>query len=444
MTSYFTPQSVTRHTLIRADQFNDLQQRIADGFDMLPDLGAFTAGNLQSAQVAGGSTADNLNLTPLAGALAAYSTNQFFGFTALLDNTGSMSVNISGLGAVALKRFNGDDMVATDIKAGQFCIIGYNGAHFRMASIHGAVEANAATSAMEARASANTAQGYAVVAGINANSAINAATSITGTLTFSGGKVGIGMVPANILDITQNQNGKSVMSMLNNNGGSGAVLGAEFSNGTHFGYLYMHGVGATTAGADRADGFRLGTNGVGGLSFDIPSDAFYWWVNGVKTATHGSNAVSYPGLSLNFDTGGGSDITLTGFGHEMHLNPFSLTTVERGSGADIQVIANSVGVVLPKGGNAWSAISDEREKTDLVPISDAVTKVSTLRSVTGRLIADEDGVSRSFLIAQDVLAVLPEAVKERDGRLLLSYTDVIPLLVAAIKEVTVRLNNGGL
>jgi hypothetical protein len=40
-----------------------------------------------------------------------------------------------------------------------------------------------------------------------------------------------------------------------------------------------------------------------------------------------------------------------------------------------------------------------------------------------------------MLIAQDVQAVLPEAVVEnKDGELLLQYTDTIPLLVAAIKE----------
>jgi hypothetical protein len=94
-----------------------------------------------------------------------------------------------------------------------------------------------------------------------------------------------------------------------------------------------------------------------------------------------------------------------------------------------------VGVQLTDGGNSWSSYSDERQKTDLKLIEDAASKVGTLRAVTGRYTFDEETESRSFLIAQDVQKVLPEAVKQgADGSLLLAYQDVIPLLVAAIKE----------
>ena len=95
------------------------------------------------------------------------------------------------------------------------------------------------------------------------------------------------------------------------------------------------------------------------------------------------------------------------------------------------------GVYVADGGTSWNAFSDERLKTDLVPITDAVSKVSTLRAVTGRLKTDEEGISRVFLIAQDVQAVLPEAVhvgEDENKTLGLAYTEVIPLLVAAIKE----------
>jgi hypothetical protein len=104
---------------------------------------------------------------------------------------------------------------------------------------------------------------------------------------------------------------------------------------------------------------------------------------------------------------------------------------------------NSVGVYMATGGTAWLANSDERLKTDLKPIENAAEKVSTLRAVTGRYTKDEQGVSRAFLIAQDVQAVLPEAVNIQDDELStlgVAYTDVIPLLVAAIKELTARLD----
>ena len=98
--------------------------------------------------------------------------------------------------------------------------------------------------------------------------------------------------------------------------------------------------------------------------------------------------------------------------------------------------ANSNGVYLAGGGVAWIANSDERLKENLLPITDAINKVSTLRAVTGNYIADADKKSRSFLIAQDVQSVLPEAVDSSDPqRLGVAYSDVIPLLVAAIKEL---------
>jgi hypothetical protein len=100
--------------------------------------------------------------------------------------------------------------------------------------------------------------------------------------------------------------------------------------------------------------------------------------------------------------------------------------------------ASSVGVYLGNGGTSWSSSSDERLKTDLIPIENGLDKVISLRSVTGRFKTDEVGTSRSFLIAQDVQAVLPEAVSVQDdelGTLGVAYTEVIPLLVASIKEL---------
>jgi hypothetical protein len=104
---------------------------------------------------------------------------------------------------------------------------------------------------------------------------------------------------------------------------------------------------------------------------------------------------------------------------------------------------NSVGVTVANGGTSWSAVSDERLKTDLKPIENGLEKVALIRAVTGRYKSDEEGKSRSFLIAQDIQAVLPEAVsiskfptnEDETEYLAVSYTETIPLLVAAIKEL---------
>ena len=103
----------------------------------------------------------------------------------------------------------------------------------------------------------------------------------------------------------------------------------------------------------------------------------------------------------------------------------------------------SYGTYQANTANSWSSVSDETLKTDLKPILDALNKVASLRTVTGRYTYDTEDKSRSFLIAQDVQKVLPEAVSIADvdaGTLGLSYTDVIPLLVAAIKELKAEID----
>jgi len=105
---------------------------------------------------------------------------------------------------------------------------------------------------------------------------------------------------------------------------------------------------------------------------------------------------------------------------------------------------SSYGVYLPNSVNSWSSVSDERLKENLIPITDAVTKVLSLRTVTGNFISDENKKSRPFLIAQDVQKVLPEAVsisvRENIEYLGIAYSDTIPLLVAAIKEQQVLIS----
>jgi hypothetical protein len=96
------------------------------------------------------------------------------------------------------------------------------------------------------------------------------------------------------------------------------------------------------------------------------------------------------------------------------------------------------GVYMTNTGNSWNAISDERKKNIIEPIENGLEKVNSLRAVIGSYKHDPQSIRRPFLIAQDVQEVLPEAVNvqdEEDGTLGMSYTDTIPLLVAAIKEL---------
>ena len=125
----------------------------------------------------------------------------------------------------------------------------------------------------------------------------------------------------------------------------------------------------------------------------------------------------------------GSDVWIYGVQNDTSATPaFKINT------------ASNVGVQLVSGATSWTTLSDETMKDIIEPISNAVAKVGSLRSVIGKFKTDDSSKRRSFLIAQDVQSVLPEAVDVigENNELGLRYTEVIPLLVAAIKELTAR------
>lgn len=168
--------------------------------------------------------------------------------------------------------------------------------------------------------------------------------------------------------------------------------------------------------------YGLGIN-AGGYN-DTTSKACVSHVGGV-----GDNNKRCGWVSYGIKTNGVND------GSQYYIRPLTYD----GSGF---VEQTSNGVYLADNATSWASASDERLKTNLLPIDNALNKVLQLRTVTGKYITDDIKTSRVFLIAQDVQKVLPEAVSENnEGYLGLSYTDVIPLMVAAIKELTAKVED---
>lgn len=152
------------------------------------------------------------------------------------------------------------------------------------------------------------------------------------------------------------------------------------------------------------------------------------FADGAKTITFDTSV----GPRINFSDGTNTFSIRNNLGGEAAL--------ASGGNAILIRAGTSGGVRLSTGGTSWASASDERLKTDLIPITGGLDKVSTLRSVTGRYISDAVGTSRSFLIAQDVQAVLPEAVDaSRPDELGLRYTEVVPLLVSALHDAKDRI-----
>lgn len=72
-------------------------------------------------------------ITPVI-SIGAYATGQRFSFKAVNANTTASTLNINGLGAIAIKKLSATALIANDILAGQIVLVEYDGTNFQMLS----------------------------------------------------------------------------------------------------------------------------------------------------------------------------------------------------------------------------------------------------------------------------------------------------------------------
>jgi len=275
-------------------------------------------------------------------------------------------------------------------------------------SITGNISANNATFTSNQTLSYGTANG---VAYLNGSKVLTTGSA----LVFDGTNLGIGSTTAKKF-------------VVNQTGATGYFLSGEAS-GTEIAYWYYdaNSIQFSSASAGRALTFltadteraRIDSSG----NFMVGTTTASYTASGRGTITLGGSSSALYALQ----TGGTQKGYLYHDGTDMYL--FS------NASGRITITPQSSGVYLANGATSWTSNSDERKKDIIEPILNAATKVSTLRAVIGKYKTDNDGRRRSFLIAQDVQAVLPEAVDASNpDDLGIQYTEVIPLLVAAIKE----------
>jgi hypothetical protein len=104
------------------------------------------------------------------------------------------------------------------------------------------------------------------------------------------------------------------------------------------------------------------------------------------------------------------------------------------------------GAITATGDITAFSSSDSRLKTNITKIEDALNKVTAINGVTfnwNELAEDKDTTIREAgVIAQEIQAVLPEVVTERDnGYLAVRYEKIVPLLIEAIKELRAEIEN---
>lgn len=165
-----------------------------------------------------------------------------------------------------------------------------------------------------------------------------------------------------------------------------------------------------------------------------------------KAATAYSNAASYtatyvaatvPTLSSNATTyvlGGGSTVTNT---FTVGTTLYSVANGNIGLGVATPTVKLDVSGAINATGDITSS-SDLRLKSAIEKIENALDKVTKLNGVT----FNKDGMhNRSTgVIAQEVQAVLPEAVYENDNYLTVAYGNMVGLLIEAIKELKLEID----
>jgi len=197
----------------------------------------------------------------------------------------------------------------------------------------------------------------------------------------------------------------------------------------------------TMAGASRTWQLRNQSDGNLGL-YDSTAAAWrtFWDTSG-NLLVGTTSAVGKVTISDQTNRGqSDAQFSIAGSGYTAHhfLDSVAYSIGQNSNSRNLKMYSGSnsgTGVQLAAGGTSWGTYSDERMIDIIEPISDGLNKVLTLRTVIGKYKTDDADKRRSMLIAQDVQAVLPEATTEdADGMLSLAYTDLIPLLTAAIQE----------
>jgi len=184
-----------------------------------------------------------------------------------------------------------------------------------------------------------------------------------------------------------------------------------------------------------------------------------------KLQTAGDNAAKFQGLTIGASGGeypsAGYGVRFTGTGLNYNYdagdyavmirygqNSGRIETFTAVSGTTGNAITFTAGPYVANLGTSWTNSSDERLKNITGEIQNGLSKVCSLRAAEFTWKVGGNTAPQVGLIAQDVLAVLPEAVvvsdQEFDGTTAtgmgVNYDQTIPLLVAAIKELKAELD----
>ena len=248
------------------------------------------------------------------------------------------------------------------------------------------------------------ANGYLV---IRVNCTTESITSGTEAMRItSGGNVGIGTTsPLNLLHL---ENGNSTFTT---------------PASTNVPNLYIYNSNSASITAHSL--LTLRTNNTGGgnpfISFDINQVRGY--AMGIDNADDDKFKINYGWNSLSSDT----KITL-----QYNGNVGIGTTAPAYALEVVGTIRASSDVI---------AYSDARVKENVNTITDALTKVTSLRGVTYTRNDMDDKSEKIGVIAQEVLPILPQVVQQdNNGNYSVAYGNIVGVLIEAIKELKAEID----
>jgi len=268
------------------------------------------------------------------------------------------------------------------------------------------------------------------------------AQTIGGTKTFSATIAG--SITGNSATCTTAANSSKLQGFESTNGNTGNTIvrrasNGSFSAGTITATLSGSSTSCTGNSATVTNGiYTTGNQSISGLKT---------FTGGLRSPGSGANSFR-AGTLAGFSAQGSNAIAI---GHKagysgQHANSIVISskgTAVNTAAAGSIVIESSTALLFTLGANwahtgTMTSTSDIRLKKDIEPITDALAKVQSLNGITFSYI--ESGAVATGLIAQDVQAVLPEAVIEinDEGHLGLAYGNMVGLLVESIKELTAR------
>jgi hypothetical protein len=244
-------------------------------------------------------------------------------------------------------------------------------------------------------------------------------------------------------------------------GRGGGNLGTNTVLGNGAGFENITGIENTSIGNNAANKNQNGSNntaiGKDSLFFNqgnnnvaIGKSVMYSNIFGGENTYVGANA----GLNQNGPTANSN----TGIGYNAGLNNISFFNISC-LGANAQPTASNqitlgdTGVTsLRCNVTSITSLSDERDKTDILEITEGLDFVSKLKPVTftwNQRDGNRVGVKSAGFIAQDLLELQDESligenldlVSENDPeRLEARYANLLPVMIKAIQELTARIN----